>query len=91
MLVGGVRLVVDDALCVFSERVQVRFPRSKKRRIRKKWAADPRNYRSVLRERIVRMGDVWLVSSAAAAKLKAKVGAAVGSVSVVGDPTIRPE
>lgn len=29
------------------EREQFRFPRSKKRRIRKKWTRDPRNWRSV--------------------------------------------
>lgn len=31
------------------EREQFRFPKSKKRRIRKKWAKDPRNWRSVER------------------------------------------
>ena len=33
-----------------TERVQIRFPRSKKKRIRKKWARDPKNFRDVPRE-----------------------------------------
>ena len=38
-------VVIDPAL--YSKRVQYRFPRSRARRIRKKWARDPRNFRTV--------------------------------------------
>lgn len=40
---------------MMADRVQVRFPRSKKRRIRRKWAKDPRNYRTVPSD------EVWIV------------------------------
>ena len=40
---------VDVRVCLPStERKQVRFPRSKKRRIRKKWRRNPRNWVAVL-------------------------------------------
>ena len=37
------------------ERVQFRFPRSKKVRIRKKWAKDLRNWRYILGARVLKM------------------------------------
>ena len=40
----GVRIVEDSSA---TKRMQVRFPKSKKRRIRKKWRKDPRNWRDV--------------------------------------------
>lgn len=46
----GIPVIVDKMLDeVGASRVQVRFPRSKKKRIRKKWAKDPRNWRTDLR------------------------------------------
>lgn len=39
---GGINIIVSDHLP--KEWVQVRFPRSKRRRIRRKWAKDRRNY-----------------------------------------------
>lgn len=40
----GTPLYVHDFLGWHTERTQVKFPRSKKRRIRKKFAKDNRNY-----------------------------------------------
>jgi hypothetical protein len=40
------RLTIDP-WCPMTVRRQVRFPRSKKRRIRKKWAKDQRNWKDV--------------------------------------------
>lgn len=40
----GLPVHVDDSLGVIYERRQCRFPRSKRRRIRRKWAKDPLNY-----------------------------------------------
>jgi len=39
--------VYTSAMVPAFERVQVRFPRSKKVRIRKKWSKDPRNWRTI--------------------------------------------
>lgn len=39
-----------------SERMQVRFPRSKKSRIRKKWRRDSRNWQDVPMDRCIMMG-----------------------------------
>ncbi|MBY0525582.1 MAG: hypothetical protein K2R98_19410 [Gemmataceae bacterium] len=40
-----------------ADRVQVRFPRSKKRRIRRKWAKQAKNFRLVPRPDIIRVGN----------------------------------
>lgn len=42
---GGIPFVIDDRLGEEIRSVQVRFPRSKKRRIQRKWAKNPRNHR----------------------------------------------
>jgi hypothetical protein len=41
--------VVSSPLVVFTDRVQFKFPRSKKRRIRKKWAKRAINFKDVKR------------------------------------------
>lgn len=40
-------------------REQVRFPKSKKRRIQKKWTKDPRNWRTRPDTAIYRINDPW--------------------------------
>lgn len=40
-------------------RVQFRFPRSKKVRIRRKWAKNPRNWRGTADPKIYKMGDTY--------------------------------
>ena len=40
----GLKVFIDDRLCVKVERKQVRFPRSNKARIRKKWAKQRKNF-----------------------------------------------
>jgi hypothetical protein len=40
-----------------TDRVQYRFPHSKKRRVRKKWAARERNWRSVEPDAVFMRGD----------------------------------
>ena len=54
----GFRLVATTApqFC-FSETMQYRFPRSKKRRIRRKWQKDRRNWKSVPKLRAYQIGD----------------------------------
>jgi hypothetical protein len=40
----GLKVFVDDRICVKVERKQVRFPRSNKVRIRKKWTKQRKNF-----------------------------------------------
>lgn len=53
---AGIPIVVNPCLPE-TRREQFRFPRSKKKRIRKKWAKDQRNWREVDAR-----GDIYLVS-----------------------------
>lgn len=48
---GGLEVVLDTQLGL--TRKQVRFPRSKRKRVRKKWRRDPRNWVSAYEEPIV--------------------------------------
>lgn len=41
----GTRVYVSEHVPDKTERKQVRFPKSRKRRIRRKWAKNPRNWR----------------------------------------------
>jgi hypothetical protein len=53
-------VVIDPSL--YSKRVQYRFPRSKSRRIRRKWSRNPYNFRTVStwpKGQILQMGRVW--------------------------------
>ena len=43
----GVRVFVSNSVVEY-RRVQFRFPKSKKRRICKKWRRNPRNYKTVI-------------------------------------------
>lgn len=48
------KLINDRFMC---ERKQVRFPRSKRKRIRRKWAKQAKNYRDVPLKTIYQLGD----------------------------------
>lgn len=69
---GGVPVYIDDLLGWESRSEQVRFPRSKKRRIRKKFAKDGRNYRVRKWQEPVayKMGGMLVVNSAMMLKLE---------------------
>lgn len=54
MTVHGYRLICSDAIGY--EHRQFRFPLSKKRRIRKKWAKRDVNWRTVYKPTILKMG-----------------------------------
>jgi hypothetical protein len=51
---NGMRIVVSELM---ADRVQFRFPRSKKKRMRKKWAKNPENWKYVPWDRAYRVGD----------------------------------
>jgi hypothetical protein len=51
---------------------QVRFPRSKKRRVRKKWAKNQRNYCTIIEHQAYIMGDTCIVTTAIYQELRKK-------------------
>jgi hypothetical protein len=74
---NGIPVYIDDLLGWESRSEQVRFPRSKKRRIRKKFAKDSRNYRVRKWQEPVayRMGGVLIVNSAMKSRVDSQGGA----------------
>ena len=44
-----------------SDRVQYKFPRSKKKRIRKKWAKNPKNWKNVPKLETYQIGDTLIM------------------------------
>lgn len=54
----GIKLVADPWMF---DRVQFRFPRSKKKRIRKKWAKDQKNYKNVPWDKVYKIGDTFIM------------------------------
>ena len=65
---------VSEPLLV--DRKQVRFPRSKKRRMRKKWAKDVKNWRSEPSETFYRMGNVVYAHPAMIERLRRELDGA---------------
>ena len=55
-----------------AEEIQYRFPRSKKARIRKKWARRPQNWKSIAHSQIFKVGNKLVCSPSILAKLKAE-------------------
>ncbi len=53
-----------------TKRFQYRFPKSKRRRIRKKWQKDPKNWRTVPDDMIYLMGNRAICHPATLEKLK---------------------
>ena len=69
--IGGLRVVESPLLM---KRKQVRFCRSKKRRILKKWAKNPKNWREVPdMETIYRTPTTLICHPALAAKLRRRL------------------
>jgi len=52
---------------------QVRFPKSRRRRIRKKWRKDPRNWRAFPVRACYRMGDRFVCDFATYADIRARL------------------
>jgi len=59
----GLKVFIDDRICVKVERKQVRFPRSNKVRIRKKWAKQRRNFTEKVTHVAYRQGRNLFVST----------------------------
>ena len=50
---GGVPIYLNDQIGV--TRVQMRFPKSRKRRIRKKWRRNPANYKTIVKPKVIQV------------------------------------
>ena len=59
----GLKVFVDDRICVKVERNQVRFPRSSKVRIRKKWSKQRKNFAEKVVHVAYRQGRNLFVST----------------------------
>jgi hypothetical protein len=57
-------ITIDDALCIKTECVQIKYPRSKKSRIRKKWAKQSKNFKQTVKHVTYRFGNSVIMSSA---------------------------
>ena len=66
-LLSGFRVYSSPHMC---DRVQFRFPRTKKRRIRKKWAKRVENWKTVPWDKVYRMGDAIYAHPIMIEKLK---------------------
>jgi len=73
-LIYGLKVFIDDRICVKVERKQVRFPRSKKVRIRKKWAKQRKNFTEKAAHVAYRQGRNLFVSTEIYKSLKNKLG-----------------
>jgi hypothetical protein len=69
-IMHGTPVLVDDNLCQFREFIQFRFPKSKKKRIRKKWSKQTNNWKWKEKERIFKFEDKIIISSKAYELLK---------------------
>jgi hypothetical protein len=65
----GINLIVSPSLAI-TDRVQFRFPRSKKARIRKKWSKRQENFKSVHRDQCFKMGNTIVCSPGFCAKIQ---------------------
>ena len=66
----GIPIIENMYMC--AEEYQYRFPRSKKARIRKKWARRPQNWKSIARDQVFMVGNKLVCSPSILAKLKAE-------------------
>ena len=71
-LLADARIVVSPMMC---DRKQIRFPRSKKRRIQKKWRKRPGNWVNIPWQHAIKSGDIYLVHPAILSQLHAALEA----------------
>lgn len=61
---------------MMGDRRQVRFPRSKKKRIRKKWRKNPKYWATIPWEKAVRQGNVLIMHPILAQRMRDAIAAA---------------
>lgn len=67
----GITIIENMYICE-AEEIQYRFPRSKKARIRKKWAKRSQNWKWIARDQVFKIGNRLVCSPSIHAKLKAE-------------------
>ena len=72
---NGMRVIVSPSADRF-ERFQSIFPRSKKKRIAKKFTNDMRNYSNRMLDEMLQVGDTLVVGPLTMEKLEAAIGLA---------------
>jgi hypothetical protein len=83
----GIEIVVSDRLPkVVQDRKQVRFPRSKGKRIRKKWAKDPRNWHTTYKRQAYAIGGKLYCDPETAEALKKMPASAAERIAKATPP-----
>jgi len=67
---GGMPVIVNDFACISQEWKQYKFPKSKKKRIRKKWAKQSRYFRMQDVHRVIKIQGKLFVSTKIFEQLK---------------------
>lgn len=67
---GGIQVIVNDVACVSRKWKQYRFPKSKKKRIRKKWAKNNKYFRMQDVHSAINFDGKLIVSSKMYEKMK---------------------
>lgn len=68
--INGFNVIEDKFLLPDSKRIQFKFPKSKKRRIREKWMKRNENYKTIETERFIKFDNTIIVSTNSYNKLK---------------------
>lgn len=68
--INGFNFIEDKFLLPDSKRIQFKFPKSKKKRIRKKWLKRNENYKTIETERFIKFNNTIIVSTKSYNKLK---------------------
>jgi hypothetical protein len=74
----GYEVIKNDLACIVSDYKQIRFPKSKKKRIRKKWRKNNNNYGLVELHRTIVIDKKMYVSSGIYNKLSQKSDENIG-------------
>ena len=72
MIFNGFKIIPHPMLRPYLVSKQFRFPKTKKKRIRKKWAKKPENYKMVSEDKGIIIGDTVFVSQQAFDRLSEK-------------------
>ena len=73
LFLNGFSIHVNDFMCIQQKYVQFRYPKSKKKRIRKKWAKRPENFRFEEADQIIKWGNKIFLSENAFNLLKSEI------------------
>ncbi|MPR36650.1 hypothetical protein [Salmonirosea aquatica] len=77
------RVEINDLMCVSQKRVQHRIPRSKRKRIRRKWAKNPENFKWVEKHIVYEINGTLYVSTKAFEVLKAQATGQVDTMDAL--------